>query len=91
MDRTDRALQLLAYHTALGRGTDVDKPRNLVISVTVESAGIFDFFKQHHPAHAYPLTHIPCGFAAMLACSPHGICALGVRSGVSGYYFFMLE
>jgi glutamine---fructose-6-phosphate transaminase (isomerizing) len=29
-------LQLLAYHTALGRGTDVDKPRNLAKSVTVE-------------------------------------------------------
>ena len=30
------ALQLLAYHTALGKGTDVDKPRNLAKSVTVE-------------------------------------------------------
>ncbi len=29
-------LQLLAYHTALMRGTDVDKPRNLAKSVTVE-------------------------------------------------------
>ena len=29
-------LQLLAYHTALFRGTDVDKPRNLAKSVTVE-------------------------------------------------------
>ena len=29
-------LQLLAYHTALKRGTDVDKPRNLAKSVTVE-------------------------------------------------------
>lgn len=29
-------LQLLAYHTALIRGTDVDKPRNLAKSVTVE-------------------------------------------------------
>ncbi len=29
-------LQLLAYHTALTRGTDVDKPRNLAKSVTVE-------------------------------------------------------
>ncbi|MFN5801994.1 MAG: glutamine--fructose-6-phosphate transaminase (isomerizing), partial [Burkholderiales bacterium] len=28
-------LQLLAYHTALARGTDVDKPRNLAKSVTV--------------------------------------------------------
>jgi glucosamine 6-phosphate synthetase-like amidotransferase/phosphosugar isomerase protein len=26
----------LAYHTALARGTDVDKPRNLAKSVTVE-------------------------------------------------------
>ncbi|GGY13692.1 glutamine--fructose-6-phosphate transaminase (isomerizing) [Paludibacterium paludis] len=30
------ALQLLAYHTALARGTDIDKPRNLAKSVTVE-------------------------------------------------------
>ena len=30
------ALQLLAYHTALARGTDVDKPRNRAMSVTVE-------------------------------------------------------
>ena len=29
-------LQLLAYHTALLRGADVDKPRNLAKSVTVE-------------------------------------------------------
>lgn len=29
-------LQLLAYHAALQRGTDVDKPRNLAKSVTVE-------------------------------------------------------
>ncbi|BDT78041.1 glutamine--fructose-6-phosphate aminotransferase [isomerizing] [Polynucleobacter yangtzensis] len=29
-------LQLLAYHTACVRGTDVDKPRNLAKSVTVE-------------------------------------------------------
>ncbi|OJW54008.1 MAG: glutamine--fructose-6-phosphate aminotransferase [Alphaproteobacteria bacterium 41-28] len=30
------ALQLLAYHTALFKGTDVDQPRNLAKSVTVE-------------------------------------------------------
>ena len=30
------ALQLLAYHTACARGTDVDKPRNLAKSVTVD-------------------------------------------------------
>ena len=30
------AMQLLAYHVALVRGTDVDKPRNLAKSVTVE-------------------------------------------------------
>lgn len=30
------ALQLLAYHVALIKGTDVDKPRNLAKSVTVE-------------------------------------------------------
>ena len=29
-------LQLLAYHTACALGTDVDKPRNLAKSVTVE-------------------------------------------------------
>ncbi len=29
-------VQLLAYHTALLKGTDVDKPRNLAKSVTVE-------------------------------------------------------
>ncbi len=30
------AVQMLAYHTALIRGTDVDQPRNLAKSVTVE-------------------------------------------------------
>lgn len=30
------ALQLLAYHVAVEKGTDVDKPRNLAKSVTVE-------------------------------------------------------
>jgi glucosamine--fructose-6-phosphate aminotransferase (isomerizing) len=29
-------LQLLSYHTAVNKGTDVDKPRNLAKSVTVE-------------------------------------------------------
>jgi glutamine---fructose-6-phosphate transaminase (isomerizing) len=29
-------LQLLAYHTACARGADVEKPRNLAKSVTVE-------------------------------------------------------
>lgn len=29
-------LQMIAYHIAVGRGTDVDKPRNLAKSVTVE-------------------------------------------------------
>ena len=29
-------LQLLSYHVAVARGTDVDKPRNLAKSVTVE-------------------------------------------------------
>ena len=29
-------LQLLAYHIAVHRGTDVDQPRNLAKSVTVE-------------------------------------------------------
>src|SRR5207244_11143349 len=31
-------LQLLAYHTAVARGTDIDKPRNLAKSVTAEKA-----------------------------------------------------
>ncbi|ULB12102.1 glutamine--fructose-6-phosphate transaminase (isomerizing) (plasmid) [Cereibacter azotoformans] len=30
------AIQLLAYHCALARGTDIDQPRNLAKSVTVE-------------------------------------------------------
>jgi glucosamine--fructose-6-phosphate aminotransferase (isomerizing) len=29
-------LQLLSYYTALERGCDIDKPRNLAKSVTVE-------------------------------------------------------
>jgi glucosamine--fructose-6-phosphate aminotransferase (isomerizing) len=29
-------IQLLSYEIALGRGTDIDKPRNLAKSVTVE-------------------------------------------------------
>jgi len=29
-------LQLLSYYTAVFKGTDVDKPRNLAKSVTVE-------------------------------------------------------
>jgi glucosamine--fructose-6-phosphate aminotransferase (isomerizing) len=29
-------LQLLAYYAALDKGTDIDKPRNLAKSVTVE-------------------------------------------------------
>ena len=29
-------VQLLSYHSALARGTDLDKPRNLAKSVTVE-------------------------------------------------------
>ena len=29
-------LQLLSYHTAVARGTDVDKPRNLAKSVTMK-------------------------------------------------------
>ena len=29
-------VQLLAYYTALAKGTDVDQPRNLAKSVTVE-------------------------------------------------------
>jgi len=30
------AVQLLAYHTAVHLGTDIDQPRNLAKSVTVE-------------------------------------------------------
>ena len=33
---TTIAVQLLAYHTAVHLGTDVDQPRNLAKSVTVE-------------------------------------------------------
>lgn len=33
---TSVALQLLAYHVAVAKGTDVDQPRNLAKSVTVE-------------------------------------------------------
>ena len=33
---TTVVMQLLAYHTAVARGTDVDQPRNLAKSVTVE-------------------------------------------------------
>ena len=29
-------VQLLAYHTAVLKGTDIDQPRNLAKSVTVE-------------------------------------------------------
>jgi glucosamine--fructose-6-phosphate aminotransferase (isomerizing) len=29
-------VQLIAYHTAVNMGTDVDQPRNLAKSVTVE-------------------------------------------------------
>jgi glucosamine--fructose-6-phosphate aminotransferase (isomerizing) len=29
-------VQLMAYHTAVNMGTDVDQPRNLAKSVTVE-------------------------------------------------------
>jgi glutamine---fructose-6-phosphate transaminase (isomerizing) len=29
-------MQLLAYYTAIAKGTDVDQPRNLAKSVTVE-------------------------------------------------------
>ena len=32
----DARAQLLAYHAALARGCNVDKPRNLAKSVTVE-------------------------------------------------------
>ena len=35
-DRTTVPLQLLAYHIAVCKGMDVDQPRNLAKSVTVE-------------------------------------------------------
>ena len=34
--KDDGAVQLLAYHVAVAKGTDVDQPRNLAKSVTVE-------------------------------------------------------
>jgi glucosamine--fructose-6-phosphate aminotransferase (isomerizing) len=34
-------LQLLSYHVALIKGTDVDQPRNLAKSVTVEWISMF--------------------------------------------------
>jgi glucosamine--fructose-6-phosphate aminotransferase (isomerizing) len=36
-------LQLLSYHVALIKGTDIDKPRNLAKSVTVEWSHGFKF------------------------------------------------
>lgn len=33
---TNIPLQLLSYHTAVAKGCEVDKPRNLAKSVTVE-------------------------------------------------------
>ena len=39
-------LQLLSYHVALIKGTDVDKPRNLAKSVTVEWNRMYTFFSQ---------------------------------------------
>ena len=36
--------QLIAYHVARERGTDVDQPRNLAKSVTVENCVIINFF-----------------------------------------------
>ena len=33
---TPLPLQMFAYHVAVARGTDVDQPRNLAKSVTVE-------------------------------------------------------
>ena len=35
-DSAGVAVQLLAYYTALAKGTDIDQPRNLAKSVTVE-------------------------------------------------------
>ena len=32
----ENALRVEAYHTAIAKGTDVDQPRNLAKSVTVE-------------------------------------------------------
>ena len=36
LEPDEDARALIPYHTALARGTDVDKPRNLAKSVTVE-------------------------------------------------------
>ncbi len=42
-------LQLLAYHVALQKGTDVDKPRNLAKSVTKNFSAIFvKIFLKHY-------------------------------------------
>jgi hypothetical protein len=83
MDRTDRALQLLAYHTALAHGTDVAKPRNLAKKRDGRVNGHFYFLNS-----TTPLTHILCGFAAMPACRPRGICAL---AGVIFGFLFARE
>ena len=48
-------VQLLAYHTAVAMGTDVDQPRNLAKSVTVERP--CDRSRSLHQACRSPLPH----------------------------------
>ena len=58
-------LQLLAYHVADSRGTDVDQPRNLARSVTVEQSlagGLRDRSSRRPPATSYIETR---GFAEL--------------------------
>ncbi|MEZ5447740.1 MAG: SIS domain-containing protein [Thiolinea sp.] len=48
-------LQLLSYHVAVLKGTDVDKPRNLAKSVTVSDTLLLN------PANDYPVVLWPAG------------------------------
>ncbi|KAG1255612.1 hypothetical protein G6F68_010219 [Rhizopus microsporus] len=52
-------LQLLSYHTACARGTDVDKPRNLAKSVTVEYRRLLDLDAVHEGGPCGPLSFAP--------------------------------
>src|SRR3546814_1696814 len=52
-------VQLLAYHVAPARGTDVDKPRNLAKSVTVESGRDQDRKSTRLTPRHYSATALP--------------------------------
>jgi hypothetical protein len=74
-------LQLLAYHTACARGTDVDKPRNLAKSVTVDADVWQVEFIGRHRAQAPPGRQrrslwIPCEKAFRLELKVHTFIAL---------------